>query len=69
MSLSSSTGGSRRSEALELRHRLTRIALALPELGRVDLEETDAFARAHVERVAVADARDDGTSVSGTVAR
>jgi len=45
-------------ETLELASRLARIALPLPQLGRVDLHEADALAFANVEGVAVADALD-----------
>lgn len=47
-----------RDEAFELPPGLRRVALAVSELGRVDLHETDARAAAKVERVAVPDARD-----------
>ena len=48
-----------RREPLELAVRLAREALALAELGRVDLDQSNACATAQVERVAVADTRDD----------
>jgi hypothetical protein len=47
-------------QPLELRERRAGMALALAELGRVDLDEPDALSASHIERVAVPDARYDG---------
>ena len=47
-----------RCESLELTARLARVALTVPQLGRVDLHETNAGTGANVESVAVADSRD-----------
>ena len=46
-----------RRETLELQAGLTRVALALPQLGRIDLHEADAVAPANVKGVAVPDPR------------
>lgn len=48
-----------RCESLELAARFARIALVLPELGSVDLDEPYSGSTAKVERVTVADPRDD----------
>ena len=49
-----------RRQPLQLVLRLPRVALALAELGCVDLDEPNARSAPDVERVAVADPRDDG---------
>ena len=49
-----------RRQPLQLVLRLPRVALALAELGCVDLDEPNARTASDVERVAVADPRDDG---------
>jgi hypothetical protein len=50
----------RRRQPVQLELRLPRVALALAELGGVDLDEPNARSASDVERVAVADPRDDG---------
>ena len=45
----------RRRQTLEVLLRLARVALAVAELGRVDLEEPDAASALELEGVAVAD--------------
>ena len=52
----------RRHQALELALRLTREALALTELGSVNLDESHALPASYVERVPVADTLYDGAS-------
>ena len=59
----------RRRQALELALRLTREALALAELGSVDLDEPHALPASHVERVPVADTLHDGASARSSAGR
>ena len=59
----------RRHQALELALRFTREALALAELGSVDLDEPHAQPTSHVERVPVADTLYHGASARSAAGR
>ena len=50
-------GRAAREQFSELRGGFRPVALVLPELGGVDLDEADALARFQLDRVAVADVR------------